>query len=418
MCPDRHVTGPCACAWFLGTDDTRPPRLCFYDFRYKLFGSFDSLRWTCTGKPSRFGALRSDLDVNVSRPGHEPNRSPGHSHRWPAAAGRTHPDDPAGRGAWCFRRPPPAGRTSSWREPRSRDDALTPVRADLDQPIQASDGTILGTIRAIDTASRLWTAGDREVLSDLAGSMAARLGLGASHASPVAEEANDFETPPATLDHLPGLVFEWRKTGTAAVSYNAVRLAGHRAGYRPFRDRKRCWRDPDGLRDPARPCTRTIARRSRPPCCMASTRTRTSMSPSASTTRIAILSYRVQASVRQTEDAVRWAGLVTDVSELAQARREAEAARAAQDVVLVNVSHELRTPLQAIVGFARFPGDRDPAPSASPATRRASRPRHPPSWRSSTSCSASPRPRRRRKPSAPWRKPASPSSALKPRKRA
>jgi PAS domain S-box-containing protein len=59
------------------------------------------------------------------------------------------------------------------------------------------------------------------------------------------------------------------------------------------------------------------------------------------------------------EEKVGYIAIYVDITDLQEARREAEAANRAKSAFLANMSHELRTPLNAILGFTQLM-DRDP----------------------------------------------------------
>ncbi len=224
-----------------------------------------------------------------------------------------------------------------------------PIEAYIGVPIRNARGTAVGTLCVYDHRQRDW--GDTEIglLTELAQSGIAQIERTAEIASRREAEAalSDSEARFAAMAKtLPGLIFERRKTGPATWHYTFFGSSrDHLAG---VRDRASGANGPlEFIHAEDRDRVRNALQRS------TIAETDLDLTFRVATPGDTVRWLRSQSVVRHDSAGTAiWDGLCFDISDLVAAREAAEAARVANDMLLVDVNHELRTPLQAILGFA------------------------------------------------------------------
>lgn len=231
--------------------------------------------------------------------------------------------------------------------------APTPgIEAYLGLPIRLGSGRVMGTLCVSDSVPHGWSGEDLDVLSILAAGIGNEVDLRlelARHDASAASSRRELADVLATVDEIPGLLFERRKIDATHAAYT---FFGVRKSMLPAVRELTQHGDAAPLSF-VHPDDRDFVRAA----LMRSTAEETDLD----------LTFRIrdpgsvqrwlrsQSMVRRADDGrVSWAGHCFDVTDLIAARDDAEADRAGRERALVNVNHEIRTPLQAIVGFTGF----------------------------------------------------------------
>ena len=233
------------------------------------------------------------------------------------------------------------------------------VEAYLGIPLELPDGFVMGSLCAIDSKPRPWSAQDVLILSELANSVMLDIGLQREIARRIAieEKLRESETRfNQVADNIEGLVFQRRKDADGGYSYCFFgNTADSMVAWRKVGDDNpmphRFGRvHPD---DWGRLSAELEA------CIKNETDLRTEYRTVTSGGRIRFV--RSQSKVRHTLDGASvWDGVIFDVTDLVLARQKADAAIASQRRMLSNINHDLRNPLTAIIGYGDILNDVPP----------------------------------------------------------
>ena len=233
------------------------------------------------------------------------------------------------------------------------------VEAYLGIPLELPDGFVMGSLCAIDSKPRPWSAQDVLILSELANSVMLDIDLQREIARRIAieEKLRESETRfNQVADNIEGLVFQRHKDADGGYSYCFFgNTADSMVAWRKVGDDNpmphRFGRvHPD---DWGRLSAELEA------CIKNETDLQTEYRTVTSGGRIRFV--RSQSKVRHTGDGVSvWDGVIFDVTDLVLARQKADAAIASQRRMLSNINHDLRNPLTAIIGYGDILSDGPP----------------------------------------------------------